>query len=122
MRCDALRLVAEMLTENPNTIDFAQDQEALRETLLAFPGVGRWTSAYVAMRVLGAPDVMLPNDVAVLAGARALGLSEAPEDIAKHFQPWRSYFTLHLWNAATEYAATLKPDSRQRAIATVPML
>lgn len=103
VRREALRLAAEELVMNPNAIDVAQDQETLQETLLAFKGVGHWTAAYVAMRVLGAPDVFLPNDAAVTAGARVLGFAGEPEDVARHFQPWRSYFTLHLWNAAADH-------------------
>ncbi len=101
-RRDALRLAAEVLIDQPNYVDFAQDQESLQAALLALTGVGRWTAAYVTMRVLGAPDTYLPNDAAAAAGARTLGFRGNLEEIAMHFQPWRSYFTTHLWNAAAE--------------------
>ncbi len=99
-RRDALRLAANTLVQDANYIDFAQDQESLQAALLALKGVGKWTAAYVTMRVLGAPDMYLPNDAAVAAGARMLGFQGKTEEIAMHFQPWRSYFMMHLWNTA----------------------
>jgi AraC family transcriptional regulator of adaptative response / DNA-3-methyladenine glycosylase II len=69
--------------------------------LLPLPGVGPWTVGYVAMRVLGAPDVFLANDAAVRNGIRAL--SAGNTELSPDFQevsPWRSYATMHLWRAA----------------------
>ena len=73
-----------------------------RAALLAMPGIGPWTADYVRMRVLGDPDVFLPGDVAVRAGAAAAGI---PSDAAAltawaaRTAPWRSYLTAHLWRA-----------------------
>lgn len=68
-RREALRLAAEEFADRPNMIDIGPEQEALQETLLTFKGVGHWIAAYVAMRVLGTPDVLPPNDAAIQAGA-----------------------------------------------------
>ncbi|GAA4059920.1 Ada metal-binding domain-containing protein [Microbacterium laevaniformans] len=79
------------------------DSLAQREALLALPGVGPWTADYVRMRVLGDPDITLPGDVAVRAGAAAAGLPADPrgyEAWAVRAAPWRSYLTAHLWRAA----------------------
>lgn len=88
----------------------AEPQE-LRDQLLAQPGVGPWTAAYVAMRVLGDPDAWLPGDVALVAGARAAGiLGDEESNAAAHrslarraadWSPWQSYAAMHLWRAAT---------------------
>src|SRR5690606_34494941 len=74
---------------------------ALHAQLLAVPGIGPWTAAYVAMRVLGDPDAWLTGDVALVAGARAAGVLEvdAPAraghrvlaERAAGWAPWRSY-------------------------------
>lgn len=124
-RREALRLAAERLLEQPNVTDFAQEQSSLIDVLLSFKGVGPWTAAYVAMRVLSAPDIFLLGDAAVRAGAEQLGLAGELEEIASHFQPWRSYLTLHLWNAASEGSATrssIRADSRQSGVAADPKL
>jgi AraC family transcriptional regulator of adaptative response / DNA-3-methyladenine glycosylase II len=73
-----------------------------RAALLALPGVGPWTADYVRMRVLGDPDVTLPGDVAVRAGAAAAGIPADPRGFdawAARTAPWRSYLTAHLWRA-----------------------
>lgn len=90
------------------SLDAAPDQ--LREQLVAMPGIGPWTAAYISMRVLGAGDAWLPKDVALIAGALKLGLlspqltkneqHRALADYAQRFSPWRSYAVMHLWQAA----------------------
>jgi AraC family transcriptional regulator of adaptative response / DNA-3-methyladenine glycosylase II len=80
-----------------------RDLDELRADLQAMPGIGPWTSGYVAMRVLGAPDVLLTDDIAVRRGAEALGIAADLEGLATHgkqWSPWRSYAGLHLWRAA----------------------
>jgi AraC family transcriptional regulator of adaptative response / DNA-3-methyladenine glycosylase II len=55
------------------------------------------------MRVLGDPDVLLPGDVALRAGAAASGLPGEPRPLtawAERTAPWRSYLSAHLWRAA----------------------
>jgi len=72
------------------------DVDAARKALEAIPGIGSWTSGYIAMRALGWPDAFLDGDLVVrkamgetgAAGARAR--SEA-------WRPWRAYAVMHLW-------------------------
>jgi AraC family transcriptional regulator, regulatory protein of adaptative response / DNA-3-methyladenine glycosylase II len=74
-----------------------------RAALLAMPGIGPWTADYVRMRVLGDPDILLPGDVALRAGAAASGLPAEPVPLtawAERAAPWRSYLSAHLWRAA----------------------
>jgi AraC family transcriptional regulator of adaptative response / DNA-3-methyladenine glycosylase II len=84
---------------------------------------------YVAMRVIGAPDVFLANDAAVRNGIRSLpaalsaatpagrpsgAAADAPGGLAPDFievSPWRSYATMHLWRAA----AGLRPKQAPSA-------
>ena len=77
--------------------------DELRADLEAIPGIGSWTSGYVAMRVLGAPDVLLAEDLGVRRGALAFGLPSDVDGLGTHarqWAPWRSYASLHLWRAA----------------------
>ncbi|WP_307793969.1 DNA-3-methyladenine glycosylase family protein [Actinotalea soli] len=86
------------------------DPGALRARLVERRGIGPWTASYVAMRVLGDPDAWLLGDVALLAGAQAVGaiprdLPRGPghralADRAATWAPWRSYAAMHLWQAA----------------------
>jgi AraC family transcriptional regulator of adaptative response / DNA-3-methyladenine glycosylase II len=95
--------VARALASGDLTVSFGDDAAEQRARLVAFAGIGDWTAGYLAMRILGDPDVFLPGDVAVRTGARALGWADAPRaltDRAAAFSPWRSYLCLHLWRAA----------------------
>lgn len=81
----------------------ADDLPSLQEKLLPRPGIGPWTVNYLAMRLLGAPDIFLANDVAVCKGLAALGLDKAA---TAAMSPWRSYATVHLWQAAANAPKT----------------
>ena len=79
------------------------DLAGLQAKLLPLAGVGPWTVGYVAMRVIGAPDVFLANDAAVRNGIRSLGQDPGADPLSPDFRevsPWRSYATMHLWRAA----------------------
>ena len=54
------------------------------------PGIGPWTADYVRMRVLGDPDVFLPGDVAVRAGAAAAGIPPMPAALDRVGRPHRA--------------------------------
>jgi AraC family transcriptional regulator, regulatory protein of adaptative response / DNA-3-methyladenine glycosylase II len=79
------------------------DSADLCARLRALPGIGPWTAGYVVTRVLGAPDILLLEDIALRKGAAALGLGSTPDALAAagaRWQPWRSYAGMHLWRAA----------------------
>ncbi|MGV2983341.1 DNA-3-methyladenine glycosylase 2 family protein [Microbacterium sp. AGC85] len=91
------------LADGSLTLTVGDDRSAQRAALLAMPGIGPWTADYVRMRVIGDPDVFLPGDVAVRAGAAASGLPSDPKPLtawAERVAPWRSYLTAHLWRTA----------------------
>lgn len=102
--------ISRALDSGDLTVDVGVDAATLRETLLAQSGIGRWTAAYVAMRVLGDPDAWLDGDVALVAGAKVAGLLPdgtppraahvALASLAQAWSPWRSYAAVHLWRAA----------------------
>jgi 3-methyladenine DNA glycosylase/8-oxoguanine DNA glycosylase len=94
-----LRGAATAIESGSLLLDFNDDEATMTQRLQQLPGVGPWTANYVAMRVLGAPDVLLPNDSAIRAGAKKLGIDGPIPVFAEQFRPWRSYVTMHLWNA-----------------------
>lgn len=69
------------------------------DALLALPGVGPWTVAYVALRT-GDPDAFQPTDLGVLRGLRSLGGPDDARDVAalaERWRPFRAFAQLHLW-------------------------
>jgi AraC family transcriptional regulator of adaptative response / DNA-3-methyladenine glycosylase II len=116
-RIESLVATAQALASGDLDLGYGDDLPGLRAKLLPVPGVGPWTVGYVAMRVIGAPDVFLANDAAVRNGIRALSSgdgaggdgaggdgagsnSTAPTSDFSEVSPWRSYATMHLWRAA----------------------
>jgi AraC family transcriptional regulator of adaptative response / DNA-3-methyladenine glycosylase II len=117
---DHLRLPARMLAtvtaaardlaDGTLALSVGDDPDDLRRRLVSRTGIGPWTAGYVALRVLGDPDVLMDGDVALLAGARNLGL--VSPDLSRPHQfkelarrgaewaPWRSYAAMHLWRSA----------------------
>lgn len=119
-RIRAVTGAAQALAAGTLTLTTGDDADEQRAALLAMPGIGPWTADYVRMRVLADPDVFLPGDVAVRAGAAAIGLPSDPRaltDWAARTAPWRSYLTAHLWRSVPP-----KPAASRRAAASVPVL
>jgi AraC family transcriptional regulator of adaptative response / DNA-3-methyladenine glycosylase II len=102
-RIDNIVAICELLASGELDLGYADDPVAQHDRLVAVRGIGEWTANYVAMRVLGNPDVLPTGDVALRTGARRLGLPDHPRDLAAwgtHVAPWRSYASLHLWRAS----------------------
>lgn len=77
--------------------------EAVIETLVALPGIGRWTAEIYAMFALGRADVFAPGDLALQEAAKVLFELEArPKEkdlraMAEAWAPWRSVAARLLW-------------------------
>ncbi|WP_431802074.1 AlkA N-terminal domain-containing protein [Microbacterium sp. bgisy203] len=101
-RIRAITGAAAALADGSLVLTSGDDAATQRAALLAMPGIGPWTADYVGMRVLGSPDITLPGDVAVRAGAAASGIpsdARGYEAWAARTAPWRTYLTAHLWRA-----------------------
>lgn len=73
-----------------------EDVESGVKALQAFPGIGRWTANYFALRGWQAKDVFLPDDY--LIKQRFAGMTSAQiRRYAERWKPWRSYALLHIW-------------------------
>ena len=76
------------------------DRDQMSASMVALPGIGPWTAAYVRMRALGDPDVFMPSDLGVRHALERLG---KPGDVrsatalAERWRPWRSYALALLW-------------------------
>jgi AraC family transcriptional regulator, regulatory protein of adaptative response / DNA-3-methyladenine glycosylase II len=100
-RAATIRRLAELVAADKLDLSGAADPDATIETLLAIPGVGPWTAAYVAMRSLRDPDAFPASDLGVRVGFERLGLPSslaAIRDRAERWHPWRGYAVMHLWN------------------------
>ena len=99
----ALQSLSEAVAGGKLIIDPGADPAEVEEGLLAIPGVGPWTSSYVAMRAIGDPDAFLPTDLGLRRAASRLGLATDPASLtrlAERWRPWRAYALAHLWSVA----------------------
>ncbi|RNL55035.1 DNA-3-methyladenine glycosylase 2 family protein [Arthrobacter oryzae] len=145
-RIDSIRGAATAMAAGELDFGYGDDLPGLAAKLQPLAGIGPWTVGYVAMRVIGAPDVFLANDAAVRNGIRALHTSvpgpaaNEPATLQQGTQqlqpgghrdgplspdfrevsPWRSYATMHLWAAAA--AAHAADRKRPAAAAPAPPL
>lgn len=101
-RVNTIVTAAEALAAGSLRLEVETPAAELREQLLALPGIGPWTADYLAMRVLGNPDILLTSDLVVRQSASALGLADDERGLVARgarWAPWRSYATVHLWRA-----------------------
>lgn len=119
-RIDSVRVAAAAMASGALDFGYGDNLPALETKLLPLSGVGPWTVGYVAMRVIGAPDVFLANDAAVRNGIRSLALDTGGAAVSaearlspdfRELSPWRSYATMHLWRAAAAAQAAARRPS-----------
>lgn len=102
-RINAIVRVAAELERGDLVLSYGDTRAELEAKLTALPGIGPWTAGYVALRVLGSPDILLTSDLAIRQGASRLGLPGEHRALAARgheWAPWRSYAGMHLWRAA----------------------
>ena len=115
-RARALTGLAGALASGELSLDPGAERDRAEAVLLALPGIGPWTAAYIRMRALSDPDAFLPTDVGVLEALSRLGAlpagkvpaadsgaaararnAKAAAALAENWRPWRSYAVHHLW-------------------------
>ena len=80
------------------------DDDAVRRTLEALPGIGPWTSTIYLLMVLGRPDVWPAGDIALaeLVGqVKRLGRRPDPIEmvtLGEAWRPWRSVAARLFWH------------------------
>jgi AraC family transcriptional regulator of adaptative response / DNA-3-methyladenine glycosylase II len=114
-RHGALIGLAAALADGRLALDPGADRDEARQMLLALPGIGPWTTAYVVMRALRDPDAFMPSDLGVRRALERLGHDDRPpaaERLADRWRPYRAYALQHLWaSLATEPPAKRTPES-----------
>jgi AraC family transcriptional regulator, regulatory protein of adaptative response / DNA-3-methyladenine glycosylase II len=110
-RAAALTGLATALASGELSLDPGAERDRAEAQLLALPGIGPWTAAYIRMRALSDPDAFLASDVGVLEALGRLGAvpagvrgpagraraARAAAELADCWRPWRSYAVQHLW-------------------------
>lgn len=96
-RAEALIYFAQATVNGELPQALPEDVPQALKTLQQFPGIGRWTANYFALRAWQAKDIFLPDDY--LIKQRFSGMTPAQIRVyAERWQPWRSYALLHIWH------------------------
>ncbi|MFG0515250.1 DNA-3-methyladenine glycosylase 2 [Kluyvera intermedia] len=97
-RAEALIHFAQANVDGNLASSLPEDVDLALKALLQYPGIGRWTANYFALRAWQAKDIFLPDDY--LIKQRFPGMTPAQiRRYAERWQPWRSYALLHIWHA-----------------------
>lgn len=95
-RAESLIHLAQAALSGEMPLTAPENIDAGMKHLQTFPGIGRWTANYFALRGWQAKDVFLPDDY--LIKQRFPGMTPAQiRRYAERWQPWRSYALLHIW-------------------------
>jgi AraC family transcriptional regulator of adaptative response / DNA-3-methyladenine glycosylase II len=116
-RRSALLTLSRALASGELVIDAGADRADARRRLLALPGIGPWTTEYIAMRALRDPDAFLPSDLGVRHALERLGHDARPaaaEALSERWRPYRAYAMAHLWGSLHEPAKTTRKPRPER--------
>lgn len=98
-RAETIKLLARAVCDGNICFDDVTNVEGLLLSLLAIPGIGKWTAQYIAMRALGEPDAFPCGDLSLQHTLKTKNAAEL-ERRAEAWRPWRAYATVYLWNGA----------------------
>jgi AraC family transcriptional regulator, regulatory protein of adaptative response / DNA-3-methyladenine glycosylase II len=99
-RVTALQALAHAVDAEGLILDCDTDREQTITRLLQIPGIGPWTTSYVAMRALGDPNAFPATDLGLRRAFEQQGQSADSSSIEKRaesWRPWRAYGAHHLW-------------------------
>lgn len=99
-RWRALHGLVTALAGGELVLDAGAARDQARRLMLALPGIGPWTSEYIAMRALRDPDAFLPSDLGVRHALKQLGHDGRPAAaaaVAERWRPYRAYAVQYLW-------------------------
>jgi AraC family transcriptional regulator of adaptative response / DNA-3-methyladenine glycosylase II len=100
-RAQTIRNLASHVASGTIAINSFGDRSGAVEGLETIPGIGRWTTEYIAMRALGGPDAFPAGDLVLRRMAGNCSAREL-DDRSRAWKPWRAYAVMLLWRAATD--------------------
>ena len=102
-RARALTGITRALADGTLNLDAGAARGDATGVLAALPGIGPWTTGYIAMRALGDPDAFPDTDLGLRKAAAAAGVQPKHLAAAAHrWRPWRSYAAEYLWSTLEE--------------------
>ncbi len=100
-RAETIRALARAVCGGRVSLQSIDNIEQFHMRLRAIPGIGDWTTQYIAMRALGEPDAFPTGDLGLLRGA-SLDSANRLSERAEAWRPWRAYAAMYLWQVPDE--------------------
>jgi 3-methyladenine DNA glycosylase/8-oxoguanine DNA glycosylase len=101
MRRTAIGTIAALAADGGVPLVGQPDPKELRRTLLSLPGVGAWSSEYIAMRAFDDNDAFPATDYGLKQE-----IKRHPEMNVSKVRPWRAYAAAALWKHFAETKGT----------------
>jgi AraC family transcriptional regulator of adaptative response / DNA-3-methyladenine glycosylase II len=105
-RARCLVRLAEALAGGEVDLGPGADRETACARLLALPGLGPWTVAYIRMRALGDPDAFPAADLGLRRALERRGRPGGPAAalaLSERWRPFRAYALQYLWSGALDH-------------------
>jgi AraC family transcriptional regulator of adaptative response / DNA-3-methyladenine glycosylase II len=113
-RAETIRTLARHVADGSLSFAPSNDAQAAMAALMTIPGIGAWTTQYVAMRAFGEPDAFPSGDLVLRRMAGNLTAREL-ERRSDAWRPWRAYAVMLLWLASSKPAAPVEASEGERA-------
>ena len=97
MRRTAIRAIAQLVSDKVLLLDAHLPPKELRKILLSVPGIGAWSSEYIAMRGFDDDDAFPATDYGLKQQ-----IKRHPEMIINNVRPLRAYAAAALWKSFAE--------------------
>jgi AraC family transcriptional regulator of adaptative response / DNA-3-methyladenine glycosylase II len=100
-RQKAIHALADAVLHQGLQLSPGPDLQKTLQALNQLPGIGEWTSQYIAMRCLRWPDAFPAGDVAIQNKLNLRGLHQPATQaklLSQKWQPWRSYAVIRIWH------------------------
>ena len=97
--------IARLITSGQLTLDPLAPASQIEKQLMAIRGLGKWSTNYIMMRVLGFADCVPLGDTGLTTALQQFyALDHRPDveettELMKPFAPYRSLATYHLWTS-----------------------
>ncbi|MGD2089918.1 MAG: DNA-3-methyladenine glycosylase 2 family protein [Candidatus Aminicenantes bacterium] len=100
-RAGTIRVLAAKIANKEIVLEGMVNTESVKAQLMKIPGIGQWTTEYIAMRALREPDAFPATDLALTRELKEM--SQQAECLNREikrpdiWRPWRAYAAVALW-------------------------
>lgn len=96
-RARTIRALATKIANKEIVLEGIVNTESVKTQLMKIPGIGQWTTEYIAMRALREPDAFPATDLALKRELKEMSQQAEHLNRPDVWRPWRAYAAVALW-------------------------